>query len=240
MWPGKRRARVVQEARVLHRRGADDDVGDAVVEVALDGVEVADAAAELHRDLLADHAHDLADRELVARLAGDGAVEVDEVQPLRALLEPVLRHRRRILGEHGGRLHVALLQAHAMAVLDVDRGNDLHGSGEELRSRASARRGGVSGKVGLGTAVPGDEIGEERESGALALFRMELRSEDISPRDGASKRRRIVDGRRGQRRVRRHGMVAVGEVEARAVARCPPTAGAPAPAAPGSSPCAAP
>ena len=126
---GERRAGVVQESRVLDGGGADDDVADAVVEIALDRVEVADAAAELHRDLLADHAHDLADRQLVARLAGDRAVEVDEVQALRALLEPVLGHRRGVLGEHGGRVHVALLEAHAMAVLDVDCGDDLHGSG---------------------------------------------------------------------------------------------------------------
>ena len=76
---------------------------------------------------------DLANGELVARLARDGAVEVDEVQPLRALLEPVLRHRGGIFGEHGDRLHVALLEANAMAVLDVDRGDDLHGSSVELR-----------------------------------------------------------------------------------------------------------
>ena len=85
---------------------------------------------ELYGDLLADHADDFANGELVARLARDGAVEVDEMQPLRALLEPVLRHRGGILGEHGDRLHVALLEAHAMSVLDVDRGNDLHGSGD--------------------------------------------------------------------------------------------------------------
>ena len=54
-------------------------------------------------------ADDLADRLLVLRLAGDRAVQVDDVQALRALLQPVLRHRRRVLGEHGGRLHVALL-----------------------------------------------------------------------------------------------------------------------------------
>ena len=140
--PRKRRAGVVQEAGILHRRGADDHVADAVVEVALDGVEVADAAAQLHRDLLADHADDFADRELVLRLAGHGAVQVDQVQPLRAQLQPVLRHCRRVLGEHGDRLHVALLQAHAMAVLDVDGRNDLHGGQRAVRRvrRARSRR----------------------------------------------------------------------------------------------------
>ena len=158
---GKRGAGVVQEARVLHGRGADDDVGDAVVEIALDGVEVADAAAELHGDLLADHAHDLADRELVARLAGDGAVEVDEVQPLRALLEPVLRHRRGVLGEHGGRVHVALLQANAVAVLDVDGGDDLHGS--EMAEGPRVERGEWRGVEGR------ESVDQERPSQATKL-----------------------------------------------------------------------
>jgi hypothetical protein len=130
----------------LTGRGADDHEADAVVEIALDGVEVADAAAELNRDLLADDAHDLADRELVARLAGDGAVEIDQMQPLRAQLEPVLRHRGGVLGEHGRRLHVALLQAHAVTVLDVDRGNDLHGGGRET-ARGRPRSGAAGVRV---------------------------------------------------------------------------------------------
>ena len=54
MWPPNARAGVLQEARALDRGGADDDVAEAVVEVALDGVEVADAAAQLDRDLVAD------------------------------------------------------------------------------------------------------------------------------------------------------------------------------------------
>ena len=53
-------AGIVQEAGVLHRGGADDDVAQAVVEVALDRVEVADAAAELHRNVVADRLEDLA------------------------------------------------------------------------------------------------------------------------------------------------------------------------------------
>ncbi len=126
---GKRVARVVQESRILHRRGADDHIADTVVQIALDGVEIADAAAELHRDFLADDAADLADRELVLRLAGERAVQVHDVQSLRAELEPVLGHCCRVLGEYRRGLHLALFQAHAVTVLDVDRGNDVHGGG---------------------------------------------------------------------------------------------------------------
>ena len=141
--PGKRRARIVQEPGVLDGGGADDHVRDAVVEIALDRVEVADAAAQLHRNLLADHADDLADRELVLRHARDRPVQVDQMEPLGTLLEPVLRHRRGILGKDGRRMHLALPQAHAMSVLDVDRGDDLHwrdtARGEDGAGEDSAR-----------------------------------------------------------------------------------------------------
>ena len=86
----------MQEAGVLHRGGADDDVAEAVVEAALDGVEVTDAAAELHRDVVADFAQDRLDGRFVLRLAGEGAVEVDEMQATRALLDPVQRACRRV------------------------------------------------------------------------------------------------------------------------------------------------
>jgi len=137
---GERRTRVVQESRILHRRRADDHVRDAVVEVTLDRVEIADSAAQLHRDFLADHADDLADRELVLRDTGHSAVEIDEMQALRPQLEPVLRHRGGILGEHRRRMHLALLQADAVTVLDVDRGNDLHGGGDGRGKRMGRRR----------------------------------------------------------------------------------------------------
>src|SRR5213593_3007642 len=65
----ERVARVVQEPGILHRCGADDHEGDAVVEIAFYRVEVANAATELDRYLLADHADDLADRQLVLRFA---------------------------------------------------------------------------------------------------------------------------------------------------------------------------
>src|SRR6218665_3990161 len=72
--------RILQEAGVLDRGGADDDVAEAVVEIALDRVELADAAAELHRDLAADLAQDRLDGRLVDRLARGSAVQVDQIK----------------------------------------------------------------------------------------------------------------------------------------------------------------
>src|SRR4029078_3158633 len=67
--------------------------------------------------------------------------------------------------------------------------------------------------VSAGAPVPGDEMGQEQKPGALALFRMELGSEDISPRNRASKRRWIVARSRCQRRIVRHRMEPMGEIE---------------------------
>ena len=51
---GEGAAGIVQETGVLHRCRADDHVGQAVVKTAFDGVEVADTAAKLHGNLVAD------------------------------------------------------------------------------------------------------------------------------------------------------------------------------------------
>src|SRR5690606_3602892 len=92
----KGNAGVVEETGRLYRRSADDDVGNAVIEAAADRVEIADAAAQLDRDLLADLFEDRLDRRLVLRLAGESAVQVHEMQAARALVDPMTRHRRRL------------------------------------------------------------------------------------------------------------------------------------------------
>src|SRR5438105_10135639 len=66
----------------------------------------------------------------------------------------------------------------------------------------------------LGASVPGDEVGEQPESCAMALLGMELHGKDIRPGNGASKRQRIVRRRGGHRRIGRVRVVAVREVEA--------------------------
>src|SRR5512146_3451778 len=81
----------------------------------------------------------------------------------------------------------------------------------------AARRGKRRGRLALRGTVPGDEIREQAQSRALALFRVELDGEDISPRYGASKRRRVRGGACRQRRVFGHRIVAMREVEALAV-----------------------
>ena len=64
-------------------------------------------------------------REMI-KAVGDRAVQVDDMQALRALRGPVAGHRDRILREYRRAAHVALLQAHAAAVLQVNCRNDEH------------------------------------------------------------------------------------------------------------------
>ena len=68
----------------------------------------------------------------VHRLAGEGAVEIDDVQMPEALRLERVRLRRRIAVEHGGARHVALLQAHGEAVLQIDGGKQDHGLADSL------------------------------------------------------------------------------------------------------------
>ena len=127
---GKSAAGVVQETGILDCRRTDDHVTDAVVETAFDRVQVADAAAELHRNVVADGLHDLLDRPLVLRLAGKGAVEIDHMQAARSLRQPVARLLSGRTGEDGYLVHETLFEADALSLFQVNRGNDQHVGGE--------------------------------------------------------------------------------------------------------------
>ena len=62
----------------------------------------------------------------VHRFAGEGAVQVDQVQAPRARIHPALRHFQRIVGENGFVFHAALAQAHAFPVLQVNGRDQQH------------------------------------------------------------------------------------------------------------------
>jgi len=124
---GKRIAGLVQKTGILHRGGADDDIAHAIVEIALDGGEITNAATQLHRHLVADGIDNRANRHVIDRLPGKCTIEVDQMQATGAQLLPVKCSSCRILGKHRGPVHLALFQAHAVAVFKVDRGNNQHG-----------------------------------------------------------------------------------------------------------------
>jgi hypothetical protein len=55
------------------------------------------------------------------------------MQPPRALLQPLARHGGRVIGKNGRVGHLALLQAHAFSIFEVNGWNDQHG-GEDSGS----------------------------------------------------------------------------------------------------------
>ncbi len=119
---GARRA--LHQLRVVHRHGAEDHALQPPAEPALDAGHVADAAAELHVE--PRRRENGVHRRAVLRAAGEGAVEVDHVQPGEAGVGKAFRLVRRVAVEHGGARHVALLEAHRVAVLQVDGGIEDH------------------------------------------------------------------------------------------------------------------
>src|SRR5690606_14886450 len=122
----KSAAGILQKARILHRRRTDNDVLDAEIQVPFNGVQIADAAADLHRDVVSDSPHDGLDHVFIFGLAGDGPVQVDQMQASRALVIPLFRHGNRVFGKNGGVLQVPLTQAYATPVLQINGWYEQH------------------------------------------------------------------------------------------------------------------
>ena len=123
---GEGAAGVVQEAGILDRRRADDDVTYPVVEDAFDGIKVTDAATKLDGDFVVQGIDDGTDGAFVLLFAGKSAVEINDMQTTRTLLQPVGGLFAGRIGENRGIVHEALFQADALSILQVNRGNDQH------------------------------------------------------------------------------------------------------------------
>src|SRR5690606_30531607 len=120
---GEGAAGVAQKARILDGRGADDDVRQARVQVVLDGVQVAYAAADLHGDVVAHCLDDGLDGRAVLGLAGHCTIEVDQVQAPGPLFQPLRGHGGGVFGKYGSVVQVALAQAHTTPVFEIYGGD---------------------------------------------------------------------------------------------------------------------
>ena len=78
----------------------------------------ADTTAELDREF--HGLEDRLDRRAIDALTGKGAIEIDDVEILEPLILKALGLGGGIIVEHGGLLHVAQLEAHALAVFQID------------------------------------------------------------------------------------------------------------------------
>ena len=64
--------------------------------------------------------------------AAAGAVEIDQVQALGPLFDPMPGHRGRIVAKHGFPLVITLLEPNALAASKINRWPDLHHAGPVL------------------------------------------------------------------------------------------------------------
>ena len=117
--------RLAHEIGVLQRRRADDDARDALLQ----------PAATVRRSrtpppsctFMPVPARMRSTAARVHRLPGEGAVEIDDVQIVETLALELSRLRGGVGVEDRRLLHVAAHEAHAFAVLQVDRGEQDHG-----------------------------------------------------------------------------------------------------------------
>ena len=117
-------AGIGQKSRVFDCGGADDDIAHTRIDVLLDGFQIANTATNLHGNFIFQLLQDFFDDAQVFGLAGKRAVEIDQMQAACALLQPVQRLFNRVGIEGGGLVHVALLQAYALAVFQIDSGDE--------------------------------------------------------------------------------------------------------------------
>ena len=114
----------LDQVRVGQGDRAQDHPAHAAGQPIVDRRHGADAAAQLHGDIKgrqnAGHGGG------VHRLSFEGAIKINQVNPFTAGVPERLRLRRRVVGKHRRLVHVALIQAHAIAVLEVDGGKKDH------------------------------------------------------------------------------------------------------------------
>lgn len=60
------------------------------------------------------------------------------MQAARALIHPVARHGRGIPGKYRGAVHFALFETDALAVLEIDGGNDQHDAVKSVQAQVPA------------------------------------------------------------------------------------------------------
>ena len=109
----------------MHQRGVfrgggpQDDAVDSGGEPGFDTGHVANAAAQLHRQI--DGPQDGEYGGGIDRTAGERPIEVDDVQIFEPGIAPGGGLCRRIIGINRGLIHDATAQPHTLPVLQVDR-----------------------------------------------------------------------------------------------------------------------
>ncbi len=159
----------VNQTRLAHCSRTHDYSRDSRIGELLCVVEAAHAPAGLHACTVADRSCNRAhDRPVVA--VAFGRVEVDDVQPLRTIVDELLGGLERVGAVHALAGEVALFEAHDSPAAQVDGGIQLHVTHfASLRSRARD-----------GEACCVDKVAQERQPVDRRLLGVELHGEEVS------------------------------------------------------------
>ena len=104
--------------------GSQDHPPDTGLEPGFDACGIANAAAQLNRHC--DRLQNRADCRGVDRPSGESAIQIHHMQPFEARGLEGSGLGGRVLVEDGRLRHVALTQAHAASVLQIDGGKEDH------------------------------------------------------------------------------------------------------------------
>src|SRR5690606_38461086 len=121
---GVRLAGFPHQRRIAYCHRTEDHARDTLREPGFDRRHVANATTELSRDV--DAREDALHRSRIRRLPREGTIEIDDMQIAEALLLERARLRAGVVVEDGRRAHLAVLEADALAVLEVDRREQDH------------------------------------------------------------------------------------------------------------------
>src|SRR5689334_17826204 len=105
---------VMEESWRFYCSGANDDIGDAVIEITLDRFQIAYAATQLSWNFITNGFNNLLDGGFVLRLARKGAIKIHEMQSPRPLVQPMPGHCPGVFREHRRIFHYALFETDAM------------------------------------------------------------------------------------------------------------------------------
>src|SRR5215472_10627315 len=119
-------AGLAHQGRILERGGAEDNPRDARLDPGIESSLIADAAAELAGN--GDCAQDRLHRLPVHRLAGEGAIEIDQMEPGGPGGGKAARLVRRIAIEDRRLAHLAAAQPDHGSLFQVDGGVEDHGA----------------------------------------------------------------------------------------------------------------
>src|SRR5690606_36139310 len=132
---GELAAGFCHKLRLLDRLSANNHVADPGIQIGLNRFEITNAATDLNwqfRKTTGNGPHNFA----IDGLARESAIEIHQMQPPCAFVDPTLCHLDRVGGKRGGVIHTSLTQTDTKAILQINGWNNEHSVSSPLNQKA--------------------------------------------------------------------------------------------------------